>query len=481
MPALVVLALMATGAGAMRAAPPAPPAPAAAVPPPEPAPEDQPKGLAASEVDLADGILALEEGRDLAAAELLAAAVAADPQNGTALHWLGLAELRLGRAAAAARTLAAALAARRPPEAGRQRVAADLRAARLAAGDQGAVPAAPPAAASGLPLSGTDLPRSCGGPPPRWEGRLSLEASYDSNPGLLPADATFLPLTRARPAGAATDGGGDLDLRLEAHPFYDRGGFSLGLGVIGNRSAYRNQGDLDLSLGGGFAQLAWGKDPRGFLTGPLGYTRVPVGYGRLALLLQAAGSWTGLGNADFLRQAGGAAALTVNGPGPAATRLDLGASQLRFAGDATGDLRRSGSELSAGIGESLYLGGGGYLRLAASGGAQQAGAAFAHHFVEIAAEAGAPLAAGWTLYLDVDRRQERFDDPQSNLTRPAGPVRDDASWRGSAAAVRMLGERLAFTARTSYVRRDSNVELPGAMPLFAYRRTIAGLGISWFF
>ena len=91
-----------------------------------------------------------------------------------------------------------------------------------------------------------------------------------------------------------------------------------------------------------------------------------------------------------------------------------------------------------------------------------------------------PVAAGWTFYLDVDRRQERFDHPQSNLTQQAGPARDDASWRGSVAAVRMLGERLACTARASYIRRDSNVELPGQMPLFDYRRTIAGIGISWF-
>jgi hypothetical protein len=479
-------------------------------------PAAQPKGLAASEVALVEGMLAIEEGRDLDAAELFAAAAAADPQNGTALHWLGLAELRLGRAAAAARTLAAALEARRPPEAGRQRVTADLRAAQLAAGGQAAAsaaapaaqaqpssapapeqppaPAEPPVAPAPIQRSpapqelpafvppSSGLPLSCTRQPPRWEGRLSLEASYDSNPGLLPADATFLPLTTTRSAGTATNGGGDLDLRLEAHPFYDRRGFSLGMGLTGNRSAYRNQGDLDLSLAGAFAQLAWGKDPRGFLTGPLGYTRVPMGDTRLGLLLQAAGSWLGLGNTDYLRQAGGAAALTVNGPGPAATRIDLGASRLRFAGDATGDLRRSGSELAVAVGESLFLGGrGGYLRLAASGGARQAGASFAHRFVEIAAEAGTPLPAGWTLYLDVDRRQERFDHPQSNLTQLAGPARDDASWRGSVAAARMLGERLACTARASYVRRDSNVELPGQMPLFDYRRTIAGVGISWFF
>src|ERR1700732_1288715 len=119
---LAVGALMAVGAGGLHAAPPPPPA--AEAPAAETAQAAQPTGLAASEVELAEGMLAIEEGRDLDAAELFRAAAAADPQNGTALHWLGLAELRLGRAAAAARTLAAALAARRPPGAGRRRAPA---------------------------------------------------------------------------------------------------------------------------------------------------------------------------------------------------------------------------------------------------------------------------------------------------------------------------------------------------------------------
>jgi hypothetical protein len=469
---------------------------AAAQPVPQ-APEAQPAGLAASQVELAEGIQAFAAGRDLDAAELLAAAAAADPRNGTALHWLGLVQLRLGRAAAAVGSLTAALAARQPPEAGRERVTADLRAARLAAGPGQPVtapgPSQPPAAPAGPappapeppflgpPASGSPL--VCTGPPPRWDGRLSLEASYDSNPGLLPADTTLLPLKGIRPTGTATDGGFDVDLRLEAHPFYDRGGWSLGLGLTGNRSAYRNQGDLDVALAGGFVQLAWGYDPRGYLTGPLGYTRVPAADGgRLGLLLQAAGSWLGLGGADFLRLAGGAAALTVNGPGPTATRVDLAARSLRFAGDGAGDLRLGGGELSAGLGESLFLGGrGAYLRAAASGGERQAGASFANHFVEVTAEAGAPLPASWTVYLEAGRRQERFDDPRSNLTQTTGPARDDVSWRGSVAAVRMLGDRFAVTARASRVRRSSNVQLLDFTSVFGYRRSVVGLEVSWFF
>jgi hypothetical protein len=319
-------------------------------------------------------------------------------------------------------------------------------------------------------------------PQPRWEGRLSLEADYDSNPGLLPVDATFLPLTGTRPAGTATDGGGDLGLQLEHHPFYDRGGWSLGIGVTGDRLAYRNQGDLDLTVAGGFAQLAWGKDPSGSLAGPLGVMRVPTGESPVAVLLQAGGTWVRVGAADYLRLAGGAGSLTLRGPGRSATRIDLGASQLRFADDLPGDLRRSGNEISAGIGESLFLGdGGGYLRAAASGGERQAGASFTYRFVEITAEAAAPPVGGWTFYLQAARRQERFANPQSNLTQPSGPARDDSSWRGAAAAQRMLGPHLACTAHAGFVRRDSNVVLPGQLPLFDYRRTTAGLGVTWYF
>jgi tetratricopeptide (TPR) repeat protein len=497
--------------------------------------DTQPKGLAASEVDLAAGILAFEEGRDLAAAELLAAAVSADPQNGTALHWWGLAQLRLGRAAAAAGALAAALVAGRPAEAGRWRVTSDLGAAQLAAGDlnaavrtlraaaehqpddpltwwrygtalqrggeeQAAAAAlrksrelggatgapeapAPPGSPQEPPVEAPPYPCSppvCTLPPPRWEGRLSLAADYDSNPGLLPADATFLPFTGTRPAGTANDGGGDLDLRLEHHPFYDRGGWHLGIGLTGARSVNRNQSDLDLSLAGAFAQLAWGKDRRGYLIGPLGAMRVPEGDGRLGLLLQAGGTWLRLGAADYLHFAVGAGSLTVRGSGRSATRIDFGVSQLRFAGDLVGDLRRSGSELAAGVAESLLIGNGGHLQAAASAGERRAGASFAHRFVEITAEAASPPAAGWTFFLQVARRQERFDHPQSNLAQTTGPARDDASWRGVVAALRPLGPHLACFARASYVRRDSNVELPG-QPLFDYRRTTAGLGVSWFF
>ncbi len=441
--------------------------------------EAQPGGLAVSEVELAEGILAFEEGRDGDAAALLAEAVSADPRNGTARHWLGLAQLRLGRAAAAVASLTAALTAERPAAAGKRRVTADLAAARLAAGDLHAAPG--PAGAVPAPLDLGSAP-DCTPPPPRWEGRLSLEADYDSNPGLLPADATFLPLTGTRPAGTATDGGGDLGLRLEHHPFYDRGGWSLGIGVTGDRSAYRNQSDLDLTLAGGFAQLAWGKDSRGTLTGPLGVMRVPAGESPAAVLLQAGGTWVRLGAADYLRLAGGAGSLTLRGPGRSETRIDLGASQLRFAADLPGELRRSGSEVAAGIGESLFLGdGGGYLRAAASGGERQAGASFTYRFVEITAEAAAPQVGGWTFYLQAARRQERFANPQSNLTQPAGPARDDASWRGAAAALRMLSPHLACTAHAGFVRRDSNVTLPGKLPLFDYRRTTAGLGVTWFF
>src|ERR1700688_3971988 len=441
----------------------------------------QPRGLAASEVDLTEGILAFEEGRVPDAVELLTAAGGAGPENGRARRWLGLAQLRLGRATEAVAALTAALAAGRPAEAGRWRVTADLGAAQLAAATPAPGPTQPPGTQEEPPVVAPPYPGSplaCAGPPPPWEARLALEASYDSNPGLLPADATFLPLTGTRPAGTASGAGGDLDLRLEDHPFYGRGGWSLGLGIVGHRSVYSNQGDLDLSLAGGFVQLAWGEDPRGYLAGPLGYTRVPEGEGRLGLLLQAAGTWTRLGTADFLDLEGGAGSLTVRGPGSTATRIDLGASRLRFAGDLAGDLRRSGSELAAGVGESWFSGGhGGYLRAAASGGARQAGASFAYRFVEGTVEAGAPPVAGWTLSLQATRRQERFDHPQSSFIQPAGPPRSDASWWGSVAAVRMLGQHLACTARASYIRRDSNVELLGLPPPFDYRRTTAGLGV----
>src|SRR4051794_21621697 len=89
--------------------------------------------LAEAEVDLAEGLSALDAKDYPAAVDWLGKAAALDPDEGTPRYWRGFALLRLGRAREAAAEIEASLAARRPPEVDRERVLTDLAAARKSA------------------------------------------------------------------------------------------------------------------------------------------------------------------------------------------------------------------------------------------------------------------------------------------------------------------------------------------------------------
>ena len=101
-------------------------------------------GRTRAQVDYTHGVLAFESGENEEAAALFANAAHEDPNEGTPLHWLGLAELRLGRPTDAVTHLEASLKARRRPAAGRARVKEDLRVARQALAGGAVTVEAPP-------------------------------------------------------------------------------------------------------------------------------------------------------------------------------------------------------------------------------------------------------------------------------------------------------------------------------------------------
>src|SRR6185295_1534673 len=74
-------------------------------------------GSTAAQVSFTYGVLAFEEDDNVEAARLFAEAVQNDPNEGTFLHWLGLADLRLGRAAEAVTHFEESLKVHRPPAA----------------------------------------------------------------------------------------------------------------------------------------------------------------------------------------------------------------------------------------------------------------------------------------------------------------------------------------------------------------------------
>jgi len=441
-------------------------------------------GSTAAQVSFTDGVIAFDEGDAAAAARLFAEAAGNDPDEGTFLHWLGLAELRLGRAAEAAAHLEQSLRARRPPAAGRARVKDDLRLARAAA----ATAASGKAAAAAITavtapdyrpeaLRFADLPR--------WEGRIALASGWDSNPELVTEERPFALPGEKVPGGVPSDAAAYLDAETGFHPFYDRRGWSLGLDLSGHRSTYRQERDLDLTLVEGTASLGWGGDPRGTLEGPLGALPVPAGQGRLALLLQAGGSRAWLAGDLYRGTVDGAASLFVRETPATTTRIGASWSDRDFFPAGLALLRPSGKELAGSVDQWITLGRPDRsLRLGAAAGRYDADRVFERTFREVSAEAAVPLAPRWTLYLTGEVHTDDYANRESNLALPDDPLappRRDTTRRASATAVWRATDRLSWSLRASEARRRSNVEIPFGGPLLDFDRTVVSLGAAWLF
>jgi len=432
-------------------------------------------GSAVAQVSFTEGLVAFEEGDAAAAARLFAAAVENEPDEGTFLHWLGLAELRLGRAAEAAAHFEASLRARQPPAAGRARVEGDLRLARTAAAAGAVAVTAPDYRPETLRFA--DLPR--------WEGRIALALGGDSNPELVTEERPFALPGETVPGGVPSDAVASLDAEAGFHPFYDRRGWSLGLDLSGHQSAYREEHDLDLTFVEGAASLGWGGDPRGALEGPLGALQVPAGQERLALLLQAGGSRAWLAGDLYRSTVDAAASLFVRESPATTTRVGASWSDRDFFPAGLPLLRPSGRELAGSVEQWIALGRPDRsLRLGAVAGRYGADPAFERTFGAATAEAAAPLARRWTLYLTGEVRRDRYANRESNLALPGDPLappRRDTTRRASAAAVWRATDRLSWSLRASQAWRRSNVEIPFSGPLLDFDRTVVSLGAAWLF
>jgi hypothetical protein len=422
---------------------------------------------AASGVAFAHGVLAFQEDRDLEAAQLFALAACHDPRDGTARHWLGLALLRQGRTEEAIRELEASLRAEHPPLAGRERVSADLALAYDLL--QSPKPATAIAAPEGIPEVVPPVAAL-----PRWEGRVGLDTGRDSNPGLLPDG---LPFRLFGLTNAEADEEARLDGRVDLHPFYDRGGWTLGLSAGGSRSFHREQTDFDLTNVRATASLVWGHDPRGYLTGPLGFTRVPTGSGRLSLLVQAGASGVWLGGDSYLRTIEGTATFLGRESDRTATRVDVQAVDRRYADRNRSAFLADGSEMSVGVSQYVFLGRPDrYVRAGVWGGERGGGVLSDASLREVSTEAAVPLVPRWSVVLFGSRSEERYSHAASGLRGPAGPARNNRLWRASAAALWQPADRWQWT------QRDSNIAFPPfASELLDYRRTIVSTGFNWFF
>lgn len=433
-------------------------------------------GSTTAQVSFTYGVLAFEAGDDAEAARRFAEAVENAPDEGTFLHWLGLADLRLGRAEEAAAHFEASLKARRPPAAGRARVKADLRLARRAlAGETGAALAVTAPDYRPEVLRFQELSR--------WEGRIALESGWDSNPELVTEERPFVLPGETVPGGVPSDAAAFLEAEAGFHPFSGRRGWSLGLDLAGHQSKYQEQDGLDLALAEGAASLSWGGDPRGALEGPLGILPVPAGLGPLALLVQAGGSRAWLSGDLYRGTVDLAASLFVHETPATTTRLGVSWSDRDFSDDLP-LLRPSGEELSGSVDQWIFLGRPDRsLRLGAAGGRYAAGRLFERTFWEASAEAAVPLGPRWALGLAGEVRKDDYTNRESSLlgSPPASP-RQDTTWRASATVIWRAADRFSWNLRGSHVQRDSNVEIPFfGVHLLDYDRTVVSLGAAWHF
>lgn len=435
-------------------------------------------GSTVAQVSFTYGVLAFEEEDNEEAARLFAEAVENAPEEGTFLHWLGLADLRLGRAAEAVAVLRKSLDARCPPAAGRARVKADLRLAEAAlAGGTGApVEVAPPEYRP---------ERLCLPEPPRGEVRIALESGWDSNPELVTEDRPFVLPGETVPGGVPSDAAAFLDIAAGYRPFSGLRGWSLGLDLSGHQSKYQEEDDLDLALVEGAASLSWGGDPRGALEGPLGFLPVPAHPGRFALLLQAGGSRAWLSGDPYRSTGDLAASLFVHETPATTTRIGVSWSDREFSDEGLPLLRPSGEELSGSVDQWFLLGRPDRsLRLGAAVGRYDADRIFERTFRELSAEAALPLAPRWTLHLAGEVRDDDYANPESSLllANPPRPPRQDTTWRASAAVSWRAAGPLSWSLRGSHAWRTSNVEIPfTGEPLLDYDRTVVSLGAAWNF
>ncbi|MEM7482976.1 MAG: tetratricopeptide repeat protein [Acidobacteriota bacterium] len=431
-----------------------------------------------AEVAFAFGVAAYHRGDTEEAVERLSEAAAADPEDGTARYWLGLALLAAGDGARAESELTAARDSQRPPAVTPERLRQDLDRARDLAAGRDASSAAPPAPV----LSGF----SRFGELPVWELEVRGSWGDDSNP-LLVADGVFAFAPDGRVVqGAESDRVTQLGARFDLRPVRSAGGWTLGLAFGANQASFDEFGFLDFTRLAGTAHLAWGGDPAGFLGSPLGATRVPIGHRRFALLLQGGVAEDELDSVAFVTTTRLAASVFWRQGATGTTRLAVATSDEDFENDGSGAFEASGTTTEVEVEQTFYLGPRNrYLRLAAAVGERDAGATFDASHTRGRAELALPLSDRWTLGLSGSYETIDFDAIESNplfFIFPVDEIREDTKTGFSAVVSWALTPRLLLVGRGSRTDRDADLG-PVAEQFFDfdYERTVVTVGFRWFF
>lgn len=356
--------------------------------------------------------------------------------------------------------------------------------------------------------SGAAAPRSRGGRSPLFEGRVAASAEYDNRPEVLDRDFA---LAVSAGAGDEVRGGwrGVLDLRVGVHPLNGQGGFTFGVVVNGMVSRNGRVRDADFQAVQPVLQATFGSDPRGFVAGPLGYARVPVGTSVAAAVVQAATSHVRAGYRGFRREDSIGAAVIVREGKVGAIQLEGRYDDLRFYGeppDGSGALPPqawNGHSVSAAVSQWFNLGGPSrWLRLAVTGASFDArlretiydprvsGSRVADPLDrmrwEIRGELVVPFAKRVAVLAHASRARETYDDLSgAYFYTPDAEPREDTLIEASASLVVEVERRVHLWVRYAWDRHtaeptDGSWQEGFGLDGVLYRqRSVAGAGVSW--
>jgi tetratricopeptide (TPR) repeat protein len=451
-------------------------------PPPAAAQETQGEAPQAdARLAFARGVVAYRAGDFETARQRFEEAARLSPDDGTIHHWLGLTYLNLDRPRDAAGAFRSSLRARlAPPEP--EEVRARLEEARRRVAET--LPDPPPLPAPEWIGTFRVLPET-----PSFDGRVYLGVGQDSNPNLLPDDLTVTSPDGDPVSGEDSDTVILADARVGFQAANEEAGRTFGVALLGSQSLYGDFDYLDFRRLGGVASFSLGKEPAGFLTGPLGYTRTPRGLSRVTFLLQVGVSKDWLDGDDFADRLEGAATLALNEGSWGQIRLSAGYRDTEFEDDPPGTtgelLARSGESVGGELAQYLYLGARDrYLRLGVGLWEHDAGLAYDRSTLELGGELALPLR-GWgdrtTLYLDTAHRTDDHDEPVSNRFAPFGePREDEVLTLGGSLVVRVLGS-LFVSGRAAWTDHEIDQPAGFAAPDLSYERTFAALGATWVF
>lgn len=361
---------------------------------------------------------------------------------------------------------------------------------------------------------------------PRGELRAGFAVETDSNVVLEPTNPVVI---TDESANRVT-----LNLRGGYYPFLDRSGWTMGLLLNAYQSLHESKelsavdtlvvtsdqpagtpetvvteaSDFDLTAPQGVVSFTWGKDPQGYLQGPITYSRVPTGESKWLVSMQYGFSYYYLAGEGYLRTHEVGASVKIPETGWTSTQVDLDYRDNEFFQQQA----RTGTFFQGRVIQNFYLGGRGRtLRLGLRAGTTDADqiepggaplsttdiAIFATEYGgissdydsserEIFSDFSVALPHRVALYVQAAYILRDYDslnsNPLLNDSTPGETViedgdvkREDDQLLLSGSVVWGFARHWSLVGRYTYYRADSNKYL------YEYDRGVGSLGVNWTF